>query len=46
VWERFVAVRAGAAENPSPPELGLRLALLWDAIQASARQGGKPVKCQ
>jgi predicted dehydrogenase len=45
VWESFLAVRAGEIENPSPPELGLRLALLWDAINESARQGGKPVKC-
>jgi predicted dehydrogenase len=45
VWEQFLAVRAGEIANPSPPELGLRLALLWDAIQESARQGGKPVKC-
>ena len=45
VWESFLAVRAGEIANPSPPELGLRLALLWDAIQASARQGGRPVKC-
>ena len=45
VWQQFLAVRAGEIANPSPPELGLRLALLWDAIQASARQGGKPVKC-
>jgi predicted dehydrogenase len=46
VWEQFLAVRAGTIPNPSPPELGLRLALLWDAIQESARHGGKPVKCQ
>jgi predicted dehydrogenase len=45
VWEQFLAVRTGSLPNPSPPELGLRLALLWDAIQASARQGGRPVKC-
>ncbi|MBI5878649.1 MAG: Gfo/Idh/MocA family oxidoreductase [Chloroflexi bacterium] len=43
VWQQFLAVRRGEIGNPSPPELGLRLALLWDAIQASARQGGKPV---
>jgi predicted dehydrogenase len=45
VWEQFLAVRAGTIANPSPPELGLRLALLWDAIQESARLGGRPVKC-
>ncbi len=43
VWEQFLAVRRGDLANPSPPELGLRLALLWDAIQESARRGGRPV---
>jgi predicted dehydrogenase len=45
VWEQFVAVRAGRIPNPSPPEVGLRMAKLWDAIQASAAQNGMPVKC-
>ena len=45
VWEQFLAVRAGEIKNPSPPEVGLRMARLWDAIQASARQNGTPVKC-
>ncbi len=45
VWEQFLAVRAGQLPNPSPPEVGLRLALLWDAIKLSAQQGGRPVKC-
>ncbi len=43
VWEQFLAVRAGTIENPCPPEVGLRMARLWDAIQASAAQGGKPI---
>ncbi len=43
VWPQFLAVRAGKVENPSPPELGLRLAQLWDALQASAARGGVPV---
>ncbi len=43
VWEQFLQVRAGAIPNPSPPEVGLRMAQLWDAIQASAAQGGRPV---
>jgi predicted dehydrogenase len=43
VWEQFLAVRAGAQENPCPPEVGLRMARLWDAIQASAARGGVPV---
>jgi predicted dehydrogenase len=43
-WDQFVSVRSGLMPNPSPPEVGLRMAKLWDAIQASARQGGIPVK--
>ena len=43
VWQQFLAVRRGELANPSPPELGLRLALLWDAIRESAQQGGRPV---
>jgi predicted dehydrogenase len=45
VWEQFLAVRAGGIANPSPPEVGLRMAKLWDAIQASAAQRGIPVQC-
>lgn len=45
VWEQFLAVRAGLMPNPCPPEVGLRMARLWDAIQASAAKGGRPVKC-
>lgn len=45
VWEQFLAVRAGHIPNPSPPEVGLRMAKLWDAIRASAAQNGVPVKC-
>lgn len=45
VWEQFLAVREGRLPNPCPPEVGLRMARLWDAIQASAAQGGKPVTC-
>jgi len=32
-------------ENPCPPEVGLRMARLWDAIRASAAKGGVPVRC-
>jgi predicted dehydrogenase len=46
VWEQFLAVRQGQMPNPCPPEVGLRMARLWDAIQASAAQNGAPVKCQ
>lgn len=44
VWEQFLAVRAGTQENPCPPEVGLRMARLWDAIQASAARGGASVR--
>ncbi len=44
VWEQFMAVRLGQIDNPSPPEVGLRMAYLWDAIRASAANGGSAVK--
>lgn len=44
VWEQFLAVRSGKIPNPAPPEIGLRMSKLWDAVQASAAQGGAPVK--
>jgi predicted dehydrogenase len=44
VWETFLEVRSGRIENPSPAEVGLRMAQLWDLIQASAAQGGKVVR--
>jgi len=44
VWQQFLAVRNGRMPNPCPPEVGLRLARLWDAIQASAARGGVPVR--
>jgi predicted dehydrogenase len=43
VWEQFLRVRAGVEQNPCPPEVGLRMARLWDAIRASASQGGAVV---
>ncbi|MCS7219876.1 MAG: Gfo/Idh/MocA family oxidoreductase [Anaerolineae bacterium] len=43
VWEQFLAVRTGRISNPCPPEVGLRMARLWDAIRASSAQGGAPV---
>ena len=42
-WQQFLRVRAGEIENPCPPEIGLRMARLWDAIKESAGQGGRPV---
>lgn len=44
VWETFLKVRAGEIANPGPAEIGLRMIQLWNAIQASAAQGGKIVK--
>jgi predicted dehydrogenase len=44
VWEQFVAVRSGREPNPSPPEVGLRMARLWDAIRESAADGGRVVR--
>ncbi len=44
VWQQFLAVRAGVIANPCPPEVGLRMARLWDAIRASAAQGGTVIQ--
>jgi predicted dehydrogenase len=45
VWQQFLAVREGRMANPCPPEVGLRMIKLWDAIKASAAQNGAPIKC-
>ena len=42
-WEQFMYVCRGEIANPSPPEVGLRMAILWDMIRASAQRGGAPV---
>lgn len=44
VWQQFLDVRAGLVPNPSPPEVGLRMAHLWDAIRESAARGGAVVR--
>jgi predicted dehydrogenase len=44
VWEQFLAVRTGREPNPSPPEVGLRMARLWDAIRESSAHGGAVVR--
>ncbi len=44
VWEQFIAVRGGREPNPSPPEVGLRMARLWDAIRESSARGGSVVR--
>jgi predicted dehydrogenase len=46
VWQQFLAVRAGTLANPCPPEVGLRMSKLWDAIKASAAQNGQTVTCE
>ena len=46
VWEQFLNVRAGRTANPSPPEVGLRMARLWDAIRESTSRGGEVVDLQ
>jgi predicted dehydrogenase len=43
VWEQFLNVREGREPNPSPPEVGLRMARLWDAIRESAARDGAVV---
>lgn len=44
VWQTFCAVRDGQMPNPCPPEVGLRMARLWDAIRVSAAGDGAPVR--
>lgn len=43
VWEQFLAVRNQHIPNPCPPEIGLRMARLYDAIKLSASRNGEPV---
>lgn len=43
VWEQFIAIRNGNLKNLSPPEIGLRMARLYEAIRLSAANNGKPV---
>lgn len=43
-WEQFLAIRDGRMLNPCPPEVGLRMIYLWEAIRRSASQNGLPVK--
>ena len=46
VWDTFVQVRNGEIENPSPPEVGLRMIRLYDAICQSAAQDGRIVNIE
>jgi predicted dehydrogenase len=43
VWSQFLAVMEGRMTNPCPPEVGLRMARLFDAIRASARENGRTI---
>lgn len=45
-WEQFTRVRNGEIANPCPPQVGLRMALLWDAMRASSAAGGAPVRLE
>jgi predicted dehydrogenase len=42
-WEQFLAVRSGTLLNPCPPNVGLRMARLYDAIRLSSSRNGMPV---
>ena len=44
IWEQFLNVRNGRIPNPSPPEVGLRMARLWDAIRESTARAGAVVR--
>jgi predicted dehydrogenase len=46
VWDTFLKVRAGKIPNPSPPEVGLRMIRLYEAICQSAAEGGRIVKIE
>lgn len=43
-WEAFLKVRNGEMPNPCPPEVGLRMIQLWDAMKESAASNGALVK--
>lgn len=45
-WDTFLKVRTGQIPNPSPPEVGLRMIRLYDAICLSAAGGGRIVKIE
>lgn len=46
VWDIFVQVCNGEIKNPSPPEVGLRMIRLYDAICQSAAEGGRLTKIE
>ncbi len=46
IWDIFLKVRNNEIDNPSPPEVGLRMIQLYDAICLSAAEGGRIVKVE
>lgn len=46
VWDTFLKVRNGEIENPSPPEVGLRMIRLYEAICRSAAENGRIIKIE
>lgn len=44
VWEQFLAVRGRMMPNPCPPEIGLRMARLYDAIKTSSENHGAVIR--
>jgi len=46
VWKTFLKVCRNKIDNPSPPEIGLRMIRLYDAICLSAAEGGRIVKIE
>lgn len=43
-WTTFLGVRNQQIKNPCPPEIGLRMATLWEAMLESSAKNGFPVK--
>jgi predicted dehydrogenase len=46
VWDEFLSIRQGLIPNPAPPEVGLRLARLYDALKLSANKDGRPIQIE
>jgi predicted dehydrogenase len=43
-WTTFLAVRNQQMKNPCPPEIGLRMALIWEAILESSAKNGQVIR--
>lgn len=46
VWDEFLSIRQGLIPNPAPPEVGLRLARIYDALKLSAKNNGRPIQIE